>query len=383
MEVKRWSYKYMQYRLGKFSVNSEGRRDNMLIANKRFLTAFVERSKRLAIYFISVIAMSSVRRHTPPPLVIGGGGVIQGFFAGGLVRPPIGGGIVQVKTMATPGRIGASMALPPSFRLPTGAGAPLPGPVKQRMEAAFRADFSQVRVHVGPEAPAIGAIAFTSGNQIFFAPGHYAPETPRGQLVIGHELTHVVQQRAGRVRNPFGGGLAVVQDAMLEAEADRMGQFAVHARTGSLLVPAQCGHGVAQGAVQAMDGGRFMLAWEVYKKFTEREKENVRYRLWYPEENGREGFPVYAIRNGSNFIEVVKQNKSAVDKNEEDINKILARRDDNDPDYFQLGEKLVRSGASLRVFKAVYFGNARIWKCNFIRVRCEERFQHQECINNK
>jgi hypothetical protein len=33
----------------------------------------------------------------------------------------------------------------------------------------------------------------------------------------------VVQQRAGRVRNPLGGGVAVVQDPVLEAEAERTG----------------------------------------------------------------------------------------------------------------------------------------------------------------
>jgi GNAT superfamily N-acetyltransferase len=39
-------------------------------------------------------------------------------------------------------------------------------------------------------------------------------------------LAHVVQQRAGRVRNPLGSGIAVVQDHALEAEADRLGQHA-------------------------------------------------------------------------------------------------------------------------------------------------------------
>jgi ribosomal protein S18 acetylase RimI-like enzyme len=35
-----------------------------------------------------------------------------------------------------------------------------------------------------------------------------------------------VQQRAGRVSNPFGTGVAVVQDQALEAEADRLGRMA-------------------------------------------------------------------------------------------------------------------------------------------------------------
>jgi GNAT superfamily N-acetyltransferase len=94
------------------------------------------------------------------------------------------------------------------------------------MEAALGTSFSDVRIHVGPEASAIGAIAFTWGSDIHFAPGQYNPHTPHGQFLLGHELTHVVQQRAGRVANPFGSGVAVVQDHTLEAEADRLGRMA-------------------------------------------------------------------------------------------------------------------------------------------------------------
>jgi hypothetical protein len=109
---------------------------------------------------------------------------------------------------------------------PKAGGWPLPREVQARMEAAFGADFSDVRVHVGPEVGAIGAIAFTWGSNIHFAPGYYSPHTPHGQQLLAHELSHVVQQRAGRVRNPYGSGVAVVQDDALEAEADRRGREA-------------------------------------------------------------------------------------------------------------------------------------------------------------
>jgi hypothetical protein len=102
-------------------------------------------------------------------------------------------------------------------------GLPLPDQVRAKMETAFSADFSDVRVHVGQEASALGAIAYTWGTNIHFAPGQYNPNTIQGQKLLGHELWHVVQQRSGRVSNPFGGGVAVVQDHALEAEADRMG----------------------------------------------------------------------------------------------------------------------------------------------------------------
>lgn len=102
-------------------------------------------------------------------------------------------------------------------------GLPIPDNVRAKMETAFGADFSDVRVHIGQEAASLGAIAYTWGSNIHFAPGQYNPNTIQGQKLLGHELWHVVQQRSGRVSNPFGGGVAVVQDYALEAEADRMG----------------------------------------------------------------------------------------------------------------------------------------------------------------
>lgn len=113
-----------------------------------------------------------------------------------------------------------------AFRVPLrqkSGGSPLPDDVRTKMETAFSADFSDVRVHIGREASSLGAIAYTWGTNIHFAPGQYNPHTLQGQKLLGHELWHVLQQKSGRVKNPFGGGVAVVQDHALEAEADRMG----------------------------------------------------------------------------------------------------------------------------------------------------------------
>ena len=113
-----------------------------------------------------------------------------------------------------------------AFRVPLrqkSGGSPLPDDVRAKMETAFSADFSDVRVHIGREASSLGAIAYTWGTNIHFAPGQYNPHTLQGQKLLGHELWHVLQQKSGRVKNPFGGGVAVVQDHALEAEADRMG----------------------------------------------------------------------------------------------------------------------------------------------------------------
>jgi hypothetical protein len=74
------------------------------------------------------------------------------------------------------------------------------------MEAAFGARFGDVRVHIGRQAVMLGAAAFTVGSSIHFAPGRYDPATPQGQKLLGHELAHVLQQRAGRVRSSFPSG---------------------------------------------------------------------------------------------------------------------------------------------------------------------------------
>ena len=138
---------------------------------------------------------------------------------------------------------GDAFQLPDNFAgLGSGAGQPLPAAVREKMESAFGgASFEDVRVHVGQQATSIGALAFTLGTDLYFAPGQYNPQTLHGQQLLGHELTHVVQQRAGRVRNPFGSGLAVVQDHAMEAEADRMGRLAAQAPTAKLAQPKMAG----------------------------------------------------------------------------------------------------------------------------------------------
>jgi len=145
--------------------------------------------------------------------------VIQGSFPNGAPRVVNGKGGPPVQRLAS----GTAAQMPQTaFDLHRGMGQPLPGEVCQRMEALFGAKFNDVRVHVGPQAASIGAVAFTRGSNVYFAPGQYDPSTPRGRQLLAHELAHVVQQRTGRVRNPFPSGTAFVHDLALEAEATRM-----------------------------------------------------------------------------------------------------------------------------------------------------------------
>lgn len=109
------------------------------------------------------------------------------------------------------------------------AGRPngIPEGVLQKMEVSFGTSFADVNVHVGSEAAEVGALAFTQGNDIHFAPGQYNPESRSGQELLGHELAHVVQQREGRVRaNGEVNGVPLNDDPSLEAEADRLGKKA-------------------------------------------------------------------------------------------------------------------------------------------------------------
>lgn len=105
----------------------------------------------------------------------------------------------------------------------------IPDAVKQRMEDSFGTDFSSVRVHPeSSKAPEVGALAYTQGTDIHFAPGQFKPDTTAGQELLGHELTHVVQQAEGRVQPTTEiGGMPVNDSEALEHEADVMGARAV------------------------------------------------------------------------------------------------------------------------------------------------------------
>ncbi len=107
----------------------------------------------------------------------------------------------------------------------------IPDGVLQKMEASFGTSFSDVNIHVGGEASKVGALAYTQGSDIHFAPGQYNPESRPGQELLGHELAHVVQQREGRVKaNAEVAGMPLNDDKSLEAEADRLGAKAAAGR---------------------------------------------------------------------------------------------------------------------------------------------------------
>lgn len=106
-------------------------------------------------------------------------------------------------------------------------GRPLPGPVRERMEAAFGRDLGGVRIHTdgnaAQAAERLHAHAFALGADLFFAAGSYDPGTPRGDRLLAHELTHVVQHFEGRLPSVQSGESRVsspTDPAELEAYAN-------------------------------------------------------------------------------------------------------------------------------------------------------------------
>jgi hypothetical protein len=94
--------------------------------------------------------------------------------------------------------IQASSDLESRLNATKGSGSPLPDETRSSMESAFGTDFSGVRVHTNSGAvqmnQELGAQAFTHGSDVYFNSGKYDTGSREGNRLLGHELTHVVQQ---------------------------------------------------------------------------------------------------------------------------------------------------------------------------------------------
>src|SRR5689334_5526200 len=97
---------------------------------------------------------------------------------------------------------GASSEAPALVSAALGGGGSRMAPdTRSFMENRFGYDFGQVKVHTNTtaakSAQSIHALAYTSGSNIVFNAGQYAPHTSQGKRLLAHELTHVVQQGHG------------------------------------------------------------------------------------------------------------------------------------------------------------------------------------------
>ncbi len=140
---------------------------------------------------------------------------------------------------------------PPRLKEETSGG--MPPLVQSKMEHAFQTDFSEIDIHTNSsKATHLHAKALTQGNSIHFAPGAYQPNTTAGQQLLGHELTHVVQQQTANVQPTVQlKGEDINNDEQLEKEADEVG---AKAAAGQQVVGLKHAGGTIQkkpGAIQA------------------------------------------------------------------------------------------------------------------------------------
>ena len=143
-----------------------------------------------------------------------GGGVLPGVGGALVVRRP-GLGSIRIQSLSLKWAPEAGGALhrkaldPAAGEVPTGVdqliersqGFALPLGLRERLERLLGISLGGVRVHTDPfaraAAEAVGAEAFTLGEDVFFARGRYDPTSQRGLMLLGHELTHVAQEQGG------------------------------------------------------------------------------------------------------------------------------------------------------------------------------------------
>lgn len=139
-------------------------------------------------------------------------------------KTPLGG---QIFRKAVPGRddngvaAGADTAVD---RAASSSGSTLPTDLRERFETSLGADLTGVRLHTGSEsaaaAEAVGAKAYTVGNDVHFGAGHYDPSSSEGLHLIAHEVAHTVQQAGSPPTRQNKLEVSAPQDGA-ELEADR------------------------------------------------------------------------------------------------------------------------------------------------------------------
>jgi hypothetical protein len=137
---------------------------------------------------------------------------------------------------------GADPASPQSVAIPRDGGKPLGAAVAKRLEGFFGRRLPDVRLHTGPAAASaatqLGAEAFTIGRDIYFGAGKYNPDSQQGLGLLGHELTHVLQQN-GDQRNKVqraGGGDTGLLESQARGAAKAIVSASNGARNGTLSI---------------------------------------------------------------------------------------------------------------------------------------------------
>jgi hypothetical protein len=100
------------------------------------------------------------------------------------------------------------------IRSEQGVGHSLPLNTRQALEGGLGSSLNGVRVHHDATADrlsrSVDAVAFTSGQDIFFRSGAYDPGSPGGRQLLAHEAAHTIQQSRGPVSGtPAPGGVSL------------------------------------------------------------------------------------------------------------------------------------------------------------------------------
>jgi hypothetical protein len=138
----------------------------------------------------SLPSSTSIHRLFGPPDASGVNTRVDGPAVSGLVSREArdGNGVVE----------GAEDAVATAS---SSSGSALPDALLPKFENSLGADLSSVRVHTGAEsaaaADAVGARAYTMGQDIHFGAGQYDPSSAGGERLLAHEVAHTVQQGTG------------------------------------------------------------------------------------------------------------------------------------------------------------------------------------------
>jgi hypothetical protein len=156
------------------------------------------------------------------------------------------------------------------------SGSPLPGDVRARFESSLGADLSGVRVHTGASsaraAEAVGARAYTTGQDIHFADGQFRPSDPFGLHLLAHEVAHTVQQSGGATSTQYKLEVSTPGDAQ-EVEADRAADAMVQGAPAAVSV---AGGGTARKVMRGPNNSYSKgegLKWEGGTELTEQENQ--------------------------------------------------------------------------------------------------------------
>jgi hypothetical protein len=137
-------------------------------------------------------------------------------------------GQVLRQARAVEGDGGDMDAIERSIDQARGGGHGMDHGTRARMESAFGADFSGVRIHTDARADglsqSLSARAFTTRRDVFFRQGEYNPGSSSGRELLAHELTHVVQQNGDGISRKMT--VSEPGDAH-EVEADRMARAVI------------------------------------------------------------------------------------------------------------------------------------------------------------